>query len=84
MFKINPLVYIFIIIMFFTGSFKEFIIIYSLIIIHECGHVLFSYLFKLKIKHIYLYPLGGVSVVESTLNINPIKELIILIMGIYY
>ena len=81
MFKINPLVYIFIVIMFLTGSFKEFIIIYSLIIIHECGHILFSYLFKLKIKHIYLYPLGGISVVESNLNIHPIKELIILMMG---
>ena len=40
-----------------------------------------AYLFHIKIKSINIYPLGGISNFNMPLNINPIKELLILIMG---
>ena len=38
-------------------------------------------IFKIEIKEIYIYPLGAISKFNMPLNINPIKEFIILIMG---
>ena len=40
-----------------------------------------AYLFHIKVEYISIYPLGGVSHFKMPLNINPIKELLILIMG---
>lgn len=80
-FKINILVYIFFIISFLTGSFKEVFIISFLIIIHEIGHVLLAKIEKIKVKKIVFYPLGGISKIDIPLNINPFKEFIILIAG---
>jgi len=37
--------------------------------------------FKIEVKEIYIYPLGGISKFNMDLNINPVKEFIILIMG---
>ena len=37
--------------------------------------------FKIEVKEIYIYPLGGISKFNIDLNINPVKEFIILIMG---
>ena len=57
------------------------IIINSLIVIHELGHTIIAYLFKVKIEKIYIYPLGGISKYRMSLNINPFKELLILLGG---
>ena len=59
----------------------EFIIIFTIIIIHELGHVIVANLLGVKVKNIYIYPLGGVSKFNMDLNINPIKELLILLGG---
>ncbi len=40
-----------------------------------------AYLFHIKVESINIYPLGGISNFNMPLNINPIKELLILIMG---
>ena len=37
--------------------------------------------FNVKIKEIYIYPLGGILKLNMDLNIKPIKEFLILIMG---
>lgn len=63
------------------GSYKEFIIINSLIIIHELGHFLSALLFKVEIDKIYIYPIGGITKLNMDLNIHPLKELIILLFG---
>lgn len=73
--------YFFAILSVMTGSFQEFVIITSLIVIHEIGHSIFAYFFKVKIKEIYIYPLGGISKFKMDLNIHPIKEFFILIGG---
>ena len=80
-FNINPLTYIFALLSIMTASFKEFFIISFLIIIHELGHTIIAIIFKIEIKEIYIYPLGGISKFNMNLNINPIKEFLILIMG---
>ena len=80
-FKINISVYILALLAIFTAAFKEFIVIIYLITIHEIGHSLTAHIFGIKVKEINIYPLGGISKFDMDLNINPIKELLILING---
>ena len=80
-FKIDPLVLIFGLISILIGAYKDFIIVFTLITIHELGHVLSSLFFHIKVDKITLYPLGGISKLDMDINTNPIKESIILGMG---
>ena len=64
-----------------TASYKYFIIISSLIVIHELGHFLTAKVLNLEIDKIYIYPLGGISRINMPLNISIYKELLVLIMG---
>ena len=80
-FKINPLVYVFIVLSILTASFREVFIISFLIIIHELGHTIIAYILGIKINEIYIYPLGGISKFNMDLNISIKKELLILING---
>lgn len=58
-----------------------FILLISLIIIHELGHFLCALFFKINVDKIYIYPFGGISKFDISLNENLFKELLILIMG---
>lgn len=80
-FKVHPTVYLFAIISILTASYKVFIIISSLIVIHELGHFLAAKVLGLETDSIYLYPLGGISKINMPLNIPIYKDIIILIMG---
>ena len=59
----------------------QFIIISTLVIIHELGHFLIAKLLKIDVIKICLYPLGGISKINMDLNEKVIKELIVLISG---
>lgn len=72
-----------------TGLFKEFIIMFSIIIIHEIGHLLAASYYKFNIHKIYLYPFGGYIKFDDKLNRTIKEEFIILVSGpllqiIYY
>ena len=64
-----------------AGYYREYIIISTLIIIHELGHFLCAKIFGIETDKIYIYPLGGISKFHMMINCNPIKEFMILIMG---
>lgn len=60
---------------------KEFFMIFSLIIVHEIGHLSLGIYFKWNIKNITIYPFGGCIKFDDKIN-KPIKEeLLILIFG---
>lgn len=67
-----------------TGSFKNFIIISFLIIIHELGHFIVAKHLGVEVDKIYIYPLGGISKFNMPLNISSLKEFIILIAGPFF
>lgn len=58
-----------------------FILLVSLIIVHELGHFLCALFFKINVDKIYIYPFGGISKFHICLNESLLKELLILIMG---
>lgn len=65
----------------FSGLFKDFLIYFFIILIHELGHSITGLLLGWKLKCIYIYPFGGYSKFDEDIN-RPIKEeLFILLMG---
>ncbi len=58
-----------------------FILLTSLIVIHELGHFLCAIYFKVETDKIYLYPFGGISKFNLSFNEPIWKELLILCMG---
>jgi stage IV sporulation protein FB len=64
-----------------TGLFREFIVLFSIIVVHEIGHLLAAIYFNFNIHKIYLYPFGGYIKFNDKLN-RPLRdEFIILISG---
>ncbi len=52
-----------------------------IILIHELGHSITSVILGIKLNRIVLFPFGGLSVLEYSINLSLLKELLILIMG---
>ncbi len=61
--------------------YKEFMIIFSLIIIHELGHLSASLIFKWNLDKICIYPFGGCVKFNEKLNKPLYEEFLILISG---
>jgi len=80
-FNIHPLTYLFIFISLFTAKFKSIILFMSLIIFHELGHLLTAKLFNWKIDKIYIYPLGGLTRFNDSINKPFHEEILVTIMG---
>ena len=58
-----------------------FILLVSLIVIHELGHFIAALILGFNVDKIYIYPFGGVSKFNIDLNESIYKEFIVLIMG---
>ncbi len=78
--KINPLFWFVIGIGIITGYFKEIIMVFSIVFIHEMGHSVSAHFFKWRIRKIELLPFGGVAEVEEYGN-RPLKEEFIVIIS---
>ena len=65
----------------FTATFKDFLIIFFLLFIHEIGHYTIARLYKLPVQEIKFYPIGGILKLSIPLNYSQLKELIILLAG---
>lgn len=65
----------------FTGLFKPFIILYSIILVHELGHGIIAYNLNWNISKINIYPFGGYTLFGSSINKNIKEELSVLLFG---
>jgi stage IV sporulation protein FB len=63
--KVNPAFWIVIFGAVLTGHFREIIVWFSVVLIHEMGHFAGAHLFKWRISRIDLLPFGGAAVVEE-------------------
>jgi stage IV sporulation protein FB len=71
--KINPAFWVVIMGAVYTGHFREIIIWFFVVLIHEMGHFAGAHLFKWRISRIDLLPFGGAAVVEEH-GTRPFKE----------
>ncbi|MFA9555935.1 M50 family metallopeptidase [Evansella sp. AB-rgal1] len=62
-----------------TGLFKELLMLFFIVFIHELGHSYMAYRFKWRIKRIVLLPFGGMAETEEYGN-RPVKEEILVII----
>ena len=65
-----------------TGHFANLLIFTSLILVHEMGHCITSIILKYKIDKIIIYPHGGITKVDTLINTNILKDLIVAISGV--
>ncbi len=66
---------------FLAGYFETVFLIILLILIHELGHFLTGLILKLNVKEIRIFMFGGVTILDESLNLNIIKEILLIIMG---
>ena len=78
---IDKLTYLFLLLSVLSASFIQIIIIFSLIIVHELGHLLMAKILKIEIDKIYIYPLGGITKLNMNLNTSPLQEFLVLLSG---
>lgn len=64
-----------------TGMFKEFFFVFSIIIIHELGHLTAALYYKWELDKIAIYPFGGCVKFNEQVNKKIKEELLILITG---
>lgn len=77
---IHPLFWGVIAIAVFTARFKEVLILFFIVFIHELGHAIAAAHFKWRIKQIQLLPFGGVAELDEHGN-KPLKEEMIVIIA---
>ena len=82
--KINNYTYLFFILCALCGYLKNILIIYMLIIIHELGHIFFSYIFNYEIVMVEIFPYGGLTITNKRINSNINKDIIINFGGIIF
>ena len=74
--------YLILILSFLCGYFKNIIILYLIIIVHELGHIFFIKIFNKEIISIKIYAFGGISKYNGLVNHNIFSELLISLGGI--
>ena len=79
--KISIPFYICFIVFFLIGKFKLFIVLTSITLFHELGHILMGILFKYKIEKVIILPLGSLTIFNTKINNKLYKELLVTIMG---
>ena len=81
-FKIDSSLYLFILIAMLSGYLKDIVIVLSIVVLHEMGHVIFFSLFKIDILSIVIYPFGGICYVNKKINNRILYDVMINIGGI--
>lgn len=64
-----------------TGRFKEVLLLFSIVLIHELGHAAAAVYFKWRLSKIVLLPFGGVAVVDEHGNRPIHEELVVILAG---
>ncbi len=64
-----------------TGHFLELLALFSIVFIHEMGHVLAARLFGIKVLSVELLPFGGVAVMEEAGDITAVREIVVALAG---
>ncbi len=78
--SIHPLFWMTIGLSFLTGRFREMLLLFAVVLIHEVGHATAARFLGWRVTEIVLLPFGGVAVVDEHGN-RPLKEELIVILA---
>ncbi|WNS43594.1 M50 family metallopeptidase [Paenibacillus sp. MMS20-IR301] len=79
--SLHPLFVLILLFSVFTGQFLELITLFSIVFIHEMGHVCAAYLSGVTVKSVQLLPFGGVAVIEDHGRLTAGREIGIALAG---
>lgn len=82
--KIHPLTVALFFVGLLTGYFKYLFFIFSIVFLHECGHVFMMKLFKRRVLSIELLPFGGITKIDSKISEDIFEDLLIAVGGIFF
>ena len=81
--SIHPLTLVLMLLSLLCGLFKYALIISSIVLMHEIGHIIAMLIFKRNICKIEILPFGGLIKVDSMISSNIFEDLIIAVSGIF-
>ncbi|MDG4655373.1 M50 family metallopeptidase [Ectobacillus antri] len=79
--SIHPLFWVLIAVGVITAHFREILILFSIVFIHELGHAFAAAHYRWRIKQIQLLPFGGVAELEEHGNKSLKEELVVIAAG---
>ena len=79
--KINFLLCLLFIILFFTGYLENILLSFLVVLLHEGAHTVIARLLNYNIENIEIFPFGGVARVEETIALDPRHEMLIALAG---
>ncbi|PHD63919.1 stage IV sporulation intramembrane metalloprotease SpoIVFB [Bacillus wiedmannii] len=79
--SVHPLFWVIIVIGIFTARFKELLLLFCIVLIHELGHAFAAAHYNWRIKKIQLLPFGGVAELEEHGNKSLKEEFVVVIAG---
>jgi stage IV sporulation protein FB len=83
-FKVNNVTYFLFLVYLITGHIKNIILIFLIIIIHECGHIFFLKLFHYKIISVEIFPFGGITKTSKLINTPINKDILVYSAGFIF
>lgn len=79
--SIHPLFWVVIAIGVFTAHFRELLVLFAIVFVHELGHAFAAAHYGWRIKRIQLLPFGGVAEMEEHGNKPLQEELVVVLAG---
>lgn len=80
-FLLNPYFLILLAVLSFAGLLFPTLFIFSLVFLHELGHVLMAQSFGLRVQEVELLPFGGVARIDGLLEADPFVEICVALAG---
>ncbi len=77
---IHPLLWVLIGLAIVTAHFKELLLLFMIVFVHEMGHAICAHFFSWRIRRIMLMPFGGVAELDEHGN-RPLKEELFVILA---
>jgi len=79
--SLHPLFVIVMLLSVLTGQFLELLTLFTIVFIHELGHVCAAVLTGVTVKSVQLLPFGGVAVIEDHGRLTAFREIFIALAG---
>ncbi|SMF60345.1 MULTISPECIES: M50 family metallopeptidase [Paenibacillus] len=64
-----------------TGHFLELLALFTIVFVHEMGHVFAARMYDIKVLSVQMLPFGGVAVMEDAGNLTAGREIVIALAG---
>lgn len=79
--RIHPLFWFVIVLSVWTGHFIEILTLFTLVIVHELGHIAAARSYGWQIDSLQLLPFGGVVIFDQWGTVHPYEEIVVSLAG---